>query len=349
MILLVVAVITGVTCFALATAALGRPTLPFGVRVAAVRADDPAIVAQRRIYTRLVLSAAVLAAVLAVALELGALAVAVALGVADMAFYYLAYRRIRAVKRQEWWQAEHRYGVTVDTSFRTNPVRIPWLWLTPAVAVLVVTVTIGWGHRLDTVLVGTGLVGTVLGQLGATVLMPVVALLVLRARPDLDAARPVASARRYRVYLLGTARLVLLLATAINLQLLLRALPQWGLVPRTTFWTAAQFVPLGLVVLGFLYWEFRVGQAGHRLPALPGEADENTGVVQRDDDKYWFLAGMIYVNRRDPAVLVHRRVGVYWTLNLGHPVAWLVLAAVLVTALLTGLGVIDPPQRQNWF
>jgi hypothetical protein len=48
------------------------------------------------------------------------------------------------------------------------------------------------------------------------------------------------------------------------------------------FWTIVGFVPAGMTVLGFLVWEMRVGQAGHRLPALPGEEEEDTGVVRRD-------------------------------------------------------------------
>jgi uncharacterized membrane protein len=67
--------------------------------------------------------------------------------------------------------------------------------------------------------------------------------------------------------------------------------------------------------------------------------------VQRDDDRYWHLAGMVYLNRRDPAALVHRRVGMYWTLNLGHPVTWAILTVIVLAAVLTGLGVIDLPTR----
>ncbi|WP_212909901.1 DUF5808 domain-containing protein [Streptomyces sp. TS71-3] len=69
--------------------------------------------------------------------------------------------------------------------------------------------------------------------------------------------------------------------------------------------------------------------------------------MQRDDDRHWHVAGMVYVRRGDPAVLVHRRAGMYWTLNLGHPVSWLILAVVVLVAVLTGLGVIDLPTRSG--
>jgi uncharacterized membrane protein len=54
---------------------------------------------------------------------------------------------------------------------------------------------------------------------------------------------------------------------------------------------------------------------------------------------------MIYLNRHDPAILVHRRAGMYWTLNLGNPISWALIAAIALVALLTGLDGIDLPTR----
>ena len=57
----------------------------------------------------------------------------------------------------------------------------------------------------------------------------------------------------------------------------------------------------------------------------------------RDDDLFW-KAGLFYINRNDPAVLVPARIGVGWTLNLGNIAAWLVLAVIVASA--AGLAVI---------
>jgi uncharacterized membrane protein len=304
-----IAYVALITCAAGITPALTRPTLPFGVRVPSVRAADPAIVAVRRLHLRLVFLAGVLGA--GVSLVVDGLAAVVAVGVVDMALYALAHHRVRTVKRREWWEAEHRHGVTVDITFRTDPVRVPWLWLLPAVAVLVVSIV------LDRFVVEQAVV---------TVVTPLCVLVILRARPDLDAAQPAGSARRYRVYLRGVARLLMLVGAVVNLALLLRS------------WVG--YVPLAVLLLGALVWEIRVGQAGHRLSG----DEEDSGVVQRDDDRYWHVAGMVYVNRRDPAVLVHRRVGMVWTLNLGHPVSWGICAVVVVLAT---TGVL--PSRDNLF
>ncbi|MFF7408893.1 DUF5808 domain-containing protein [Streptomyces lydicus] len=74
----------------------------------------------------------------------------------------------------------------------------------------------------------------------------------------------------------------------------------------------------------------RTGQGGSRLPAgSDGAPEENTGVVRRDDDRYWRGAGSLYVNRADPALLVQKRFGFGWTLNFGNPRALLLFALIV--------------------
>lgn len=55
--------------------------------------------------------------------------------------------------------------------------------------------------------------------------------------------------------------------------------------------------------------------------------------MNRDDDRFW-VGGLLYVNRQDPAVVVSRRFGVGWTLNFGNPWAW-VAVAVIAAAVVT--------------
>jgi uncharacterized membrane protein len=50
--------------------------------------------------------------------------------------------------------------------------------------------------------------------------------------------------------------------------------------------------------------------------------------TDRDDDRFW-KAGLLYVNRDDPALVVGARFGVGWMLNLGNPVACLILAGTV--------------------
>jgi uncharacterized membrane protein len=80
----------------------------------------------------------------------------------------------------------------------------------------------------------------------------------------------------------------------------------------------------GLLVLAAV--SFRVGQGGSRLPG--GRAGHGPAVeTDRDDDRFW-KAGLIYVNRDDPALMVSARFGVGWTFNLANPAALLLLSAI---------------------
>src|SRR5437588_9222907 len=110
---------------------LGRPTLPFAVRVPAEHAAAPVIVEQRRAYRWWV-------GVLGGALVLAGLALSVIyqlylagavldlLVLAVVASGYLrAKRAIQAVKRREGWYEGLRQAVAADTALRTEPARFP--------------------------------------------------------------------------------------------------------------------------------------------------------------------------------------------------------------------------------
>lgn len=57
-----------------------------------------------------------------------------------------------------------------------------------------------------------------------------------------------------------------------------------------------------------------------------------SGTMPRDDNRCWFGGGFFYYNPDDPAPLVPNRYFVGWTVNLGHPLARLVV--ILVVGLL---------------
>ncbi|THV30697.1 DUF1648 domain-containing protein [Glycomyces paridis] len=358
---LLLTTIAAVTAVWRALPALARPTLPFGTAVPADRADEPVVAEARRTYARRVLVLGVAAAVLAMPLalfmnaEAAVAAATVALIAADTGAYLLAGGAIRKAKRDGGWYSGTRQAVTADLSFRTDPVRVPWPRLVPAAAVLAATAVVGLdraGSLPDTLpgLGGLDLAGgervptgfwtaanPALGQAAVLLVTALALAAIVRARPDLDAARPEATARRYREYLRSLANLGFAVAACVNLTLAGIALRLWELVPPSIPVTAAIVAPLLLAAAAAIRFELRVGAGGHRLPALPGEADEDTGMVQRDDDRHWHLGGFVYINPDDPAFLVHQRVGgSQWTVNLGSPagrITGLILAAIILSAL----------------
>jgi uncharacterized membrane protein len=327
-----------------------RPTLPFGVRVPAARAAEPVIDAQRRAYRwwvvitgGLVLLAGAVVAALTGFPAAGSL-VSVVVLLACVPGYLRARQAILAAKHREDWYRDLHEGVAVDTSLRTEPQHFPWLWTLPALLLLAGTVVLGVlrypslpaslavhfnAHgdpdRVVAKSVGSAF-ATVFIQAGVTALIVVITALSLRARPDLDAAAPRRTARQHRVFTARTVRAVLLLTALLNLSMLIIAWQVWSGGAHLAVVPVLLPVLAGVVVL--LAVGLRVGQLGSRVPA--GDGDEDTGVVQRDDDRYW-RGGVFYVNRNDPSVIVPKRLGYGWTLNFGNPRAlWLLLPVVVL-------------------
>jgi len=316
--------------------ALARPTLPFGVRIPAGRLGEPVIALVRRRYNRGVVATALVACAAVLFGGTTQDVVLVALVVVYSLLGSLAHRSIVTAKRDGDWYAGTRQAVAADTSLRSDPIRPQWILLVPAVLLAVVTALVG-------LLGNFGSFSTVFAQVLVVVLFALLAVAIPRARPEIDAARPTSSAKRYREYLHGVVSLLLISAGCANATLLVVSLQLWGVFETTVPITIVGYLPLVAAFLAWTVFAVRNGDAGHRLS--PSSEDAETRYEQRDDDRYWYAAGMVYLNRNDPALLVHRRIGTYWTLNLGHPIAWVVLAAVAVAGVLAGLGVVTLPAK----
>jgi uncharacterized membrane protein len=324
---------------------INSPTVPFGVRVPAQHADDPAVLEQTRIYRRRALVSGVVAAVIGAVIYpvtgetlLLPLSVLVLVGLSSGCFV-MANHEIRAAKTAGGWYAGLRQGIAVDTELRTAPPRFPWLWLAPALIVVVATVVIGVisyptmpetlvvhysargvPNRLAAKSVGTAF-SLVFVQIGVTALLfGIAAAIFCSGRPDIDPARPVSSARWHRQYMSLSAKALLGLVAMIDVGLLGLSLLKWT-------GTVISWAPLVLVIpiLGAAVVAVVVLARNNRVRDA-GEHD--TGLTHRDDDKYW-RGGLIYINRDDPALLVPRRFGLGWTLNFGSPRTAMLLAGVV--------------------
>jgi uncharacterized membrane protein len=330
------------------TPVMTRPTVPFGVRVPGERTSSPVIRRERRAYfwrTAAVGACGTVAALLLHAhgawwLSRVILFVVIA---ADLGCYRLARQQITAVKTAEHWYAGHRQIVATDTSWRTDPPRFPVRWLIPALAVIAVTVVVGalrypdlparlaltgWGRRQVPKSIVT-VFAVVAAQLYVTALWTGMMVLAYRSRPDIEAADPAASTRRYRRFLTALTRAVLTLLALVDLTLLLVALRNWQVYRPSGIGSALIVLPFAVGLLVLAVVTFHVGQGGSRLPGGRGRYGTAAG-VDRDDDRFW-KAGLIYVNRDDPAILVGARFGVGWTFNLANPIAWLVIAGIVAT------------------
>lgn len=333
-----------VLTLALVLPSITSPTVPFGVRVPAQRAEDPAVARQTRIYRWRVLASGTVAAVVGGVIYgvtgetlLLPLAVLMLVGV-WWGCFFLANHEIRAAKAAGGWYEGLHQGIAVDTGLRTDPPRFPWLWLAPSVIVVVATVVIGvisypsmpetlavhYGangapNRLAAKTVGTAF-SLVFVQIGVTGLLVGIATAIFRSRPDLDPARPVASARWYRQYISLGAKALLGLVALIDVGMLGLSLLMW--TGTVTSWARLVVV---LPILAAVVVAIVVLARNNRGR---DEGEKDTGLTRRDDDKYW-RGGLFYINREDRALLVPRRFGLGWTLNFGNPKSAMLLAGVV--------------------
>jgi len=105
-----------------------------------------------------------------------------------------------------------------------------------------------------------------------------------------------------------------------------------GLIPVLVF-TLAFAVAIVVIMM-------RLGQGGTRLVGAAGSGSKAVAPVgDRTPDKYWKL-GLFYINRNDPALFVEKRFGIGFTLNFGHPGAWVFLAVLV--AVFTAIVLIAP-------
>jgi uncharacterized membrane protein len=329
-----------------------RPTVQFGVRVPRERAGAAVIRRERRAYYWRTAAIGVCCTAVAVTVHghgsswLARLILLPELA-AGLGCFWVARRKIAAVKNADEWFAGLRQTIVADTSWRTDPPRFPVRWLMPALAVMAATAAVGAlrypglpahivtgsGHRAPKSAVS---VLVVAGQLYFTVVCSGLMLIVHRSRPDIEAADPAASTLRYRRFLAAIARTLLTMAALIDVSLLLIALPDWQVYRLSGIGRALPALPFaaGALLLGAV--ALRAGQGGSRLNGNVRGLNRAAG-TDRDDDRFW-KGGLLYVNRDDPAIVVGARFGVGWTLNFGNRAAWLILAGTV--AMWAGLAVV---------
>ncbi|GAB7041560.1 MULTISPECIES: hypothetical protein [Catenuloplanes] len=328
--------VVGAVLYLLPRALLNAATVPFGVRVPPDRSNAPEISAQRGRYARHLIAATAVVTPLAVisgavlrSAAPGAVG-AIALAATAAVLWTHAHRRIGHTKRRDGWYERVRQGVATDTSLRTDPVRFPWPWTIPSLVIIAGTTGAAViGHHEHAAL--RTVFGPPVAQLLATTIAAGTVMLILRARADIDVTLPRDGATRYRRHLVRTARAVMVSTALINIMLLGLAVIVWT-GNRSAWPPALVTVPPVLASLAvFAHLLVRVGPAGDRLP---GTVDDETptGLVRRDDDRFWRAAGTIYLNTGDPAVVVPSRTWTSWTLNVGNPRVLLAAAAILTLA-----------------
>ncbi|HXD61201.1 MAG TPA: DUF5808 domain-containing protein [Lacisediminihabitans sp.] len=350
--------------------AITHPTLPLGVSVPQARVADPVIVASVRRYRRWILMSLVLGLVLSAVLGFAAPTVGIIVpvllvSVLGMGSYVVSREAIARTKREGGWYEDVPVRLAANVTAARVSAPIPFGWYLAATVLLAIAAGIGVAVypalpdplpiHWDLNGVANGFAqksvwsafGVVLVGLGVVALLFALSFLVRVARPRRMASdSPALATRRAEVqqHLLGGLLGQITLITSA----LLAGLTIAGWLAPTS-----GFLPIVSIVLflGLLALAIAAYFVGYRRAMVPrteasGSAAPQhptaTAVDAPDDDHYW-KGGLVYVNRRDPALLVPKRFGVGWTINLGHPagvaigvVILLIIAGSITLAIVTG-------------
>ena len=261
----------------------------------------------------------------------------------SFAIYFIYHKRMRAFKENQVW---HSYGradakaevagepvliADTDPAGNESPSAL-WLLLYPVIAIITIIIFFAiWPNLPEQIPIHSDINGVIDGwalkseSSFATILWPqwlllgifaLTYLMIRISKRQIDAANPSASrdqGRRFRkissglMILLGAIVSALMGATMIFMMI--------GINPNIVMILPLLILAICIVLVVVLY--VYVGQGGSRLQTKeksPASSDKTS----IDDDRYW-IAGIIYFNKKDPSFIIEKRFGIGWTFNFAHP------------------------------
>lgn len=123
--------------------------------------------------------------------------------------------------------------------------------------------------------------------------------------------------------------LISIIPVFMNITFSLSSFEEWGLIHNLNI--AILILPVLILVVVIMIVSFTTGQGGSNVRIkdnLAWETNKESLKDTADDDRYW-KGGVIYVNRNDGRILVPKRFGVGFTLNMGHPLGIAIFAMII--------------------
>ena len=259
----------------------------------------------------------------------------------------LSYRaRVKAVKQERGWTAEHAAAAFVGTEDFPKPLSLAWnLLYLPLIGGLAAFTLSHYDQFPSQIPMNIDLAGNVTSSVPKsplTVLFPtfLVALMgaiftlvhwgTIHSKKPVDPAAPVSSALAYATF--ARVQSILMVVGGLLISGLTAGLILASSLGAISMMYAAVITMVGTLLFVALVTiiSLVIGQSGARL-----FADTTPAGMARDDDEHWLL-GTIYCNRDDPSIFVPKRFGIGWTCNAARPEAWGLMAAlVLLVAVFT--------------
>lgn len=357
MLFLLAVMMLPVVLFVMFTPYVTRKTESFGVSIPEAAYDDVSFKKMRRAYaTRTgILSGFVLLIFFILGFTYGSneqavgILFSVMIGIAlfgSFLIYLTFHRKMKWIKEDANWAVEKKEHVVIDTAFHSqkNTYSNGWFLFSLILIGLTLSITFLQYDRMpDKIPMHYNFSGDVTywaeKSIKSVLLMPIMQLYLLglfvfinlmigRVKQQISAESPEKSKkqnrifrRRFSLFMIVTATLLVLMFGVIQLSFIYPA-------ENNTFIRSILGIS-GLIVAAALVLSFATGQGGSRVQT--GIEGKNGGIIDRNDDRYWKL-GQFYVNRSDPSMFLEKRFGVGWTVNLAHPVVWVLFTALIIVS-----------------
>lgn len=163
-------------------------------------------------------------------------------------------------------------------------------------------------------------------QIGITGGFLLIGTALTRTRREIDVSRPYTTYEQQTRFKDFYRDALYSLSSMFGITFLLASIRVWD-YPSIIIQGFYVVVPLILGAMVLVMSTYLVGQMGTRI-RISGASGEDTGENNVDDDTEWKI-GMFYFNPRDPSILIGRRFGIGWTINLGNPRSWIILVSLL--------------------
>lgn len=258
--------------------------------------------------------------------------------------YFKFHRQMKALKKQKKWSEEKSQVVFVSMNFRDQKLTHSnfWFLLSFVITVAVIVVTMQNYQQIpDRIPMQYDFEGNITNwadkSYRSILLMPIMSIyltllflfinsMIGKAKQQIDADKPKESMRqnvifrrRWSAYIIITGTLMTLLFSFIQLSFIYPI--------NNELLTIVPLVFAVVVTVGAIVLSITTGQGGSRLKGLSNTVIDGK-VINRDDDRHWKL-GVLYFNRKDPALFLEKRFGVGWTINFARPLAWIIFLLIL--------------------
>ena len=247
--------------------------------------------------------------------------------------------RMMKMKQERGWTAEPRQSVAAigeDSILAPKCISLKWNWAyVPIMVITAIIAVVGYDAMPDMIPMHIDFAGNVTDVAQKTPMVVAFPVLfevfmavcfvfshwsALRSKPGITPEHPASSSWAYGLFL--RAQTVTLLVCGLLLTAVIGILMELSFIGMASL----QIVLIAVLALTVLVLVATVGvnlafgQSGSKVFRM-----EESDNLLRNDDACWKL-GMIYVNGNDASIFVPKRSGFGWTVNLGRPSAWALMA-----------------------